>query len=158
MLAVPPISMLVGVTVVLVILITPYLRPWLAQRSDIAARRAEVETLQRQVDQLTVERNRWNDPTFVRAQARQKLNFVMPGELGYVVLDEGRERKPADLDGQAVLGAGKTAGHPWYDMLWQSVQLAGQSTAPADTPSGTVPGSLLGGGAGTAGTSTPEPS
>jgi hypothetical protein len=120
--------MLAGVTVVLVILIAPYLRPWLAQRSDIADQQARVQALQRQVDELTAERNRWNDPTYVRTQARDKLNFVMPGELGYVVLDDGVEPRASDPARQAALDAARVNGRAWYDALWQSVQLAGDPT------------------------------
>jgi hypothetical protein len=133
--------MLAGVTVVLVILIAPYLRPWLAQRSDIADQQARVQALQRQVDELTAERNRWNDPTYVRTQAREKLNFVMPGELGYVVLDDGQQQRATDPAQEAALQAGRITGRPWYDVLWQSVQLAGGAgpaavTSPAPSTTG----------------------
>lgn len=123
-----PVTMLAGVGVVLVILLAPYLRPWLAQRSDIAEKRAQVEALQRQVDDLRVERSRWNDPTFVKAQARQHLNFVMPGELGYVVLDEGKQQLKGDPAKREILDTSRVGGRPWYDVFWQSVQLAGRST------------------------------
>lgn len=135
-----PVTMLAGVAVVLVILLAPYLRPWLAQRSDIAEKRAQVEALQRQVDGLRVERNRWNDPTFVKAQAREHLNFVMPGELGYVVLDEGKQRPKGDPAQRAILDTGRIGGRPWYDVFWQSVQLAGRSTTDPGAPgSGAAP-------------------
>jgi cell division protein FtsB len=149
-----PVTMLAGVGVVLVILLAPYLRPWLAQRSDIAAKRAEVAALQQQVDQLTAERNRWNDANYIKAQARQRLNFVMPGELGYVVLEDGK-RAPAQQDPaqQAAADAGKLTGRPWYDVLWQSVQLAGRPAATSATP-GTTPGTT-GGAAGSGTTPTP---
>jgi type II secretory pathway pseudopilin PulG len=156
-----PVTMLAGVGVALIILLAPYLRPWLAQRSDIAAKRAEVAALQQEVDQLTAERRRWNDPDYVMAQARQRLNFVMPGELGYVVLDGGTKPTTVDPARQAALDAGKLSGRPWYDVLWQSVQLAGRPAratsgaasvvAPTGTP--TVPGD----GAGGASSGTPAP-
>jgi hypothetical protein len=135
-----PVTMLAGVTVVLVILIAPYLRPWLAQRSDIADQQARVQALQRQVDELTAERNRWNDPTYVRTQAREKLNFVMPGELGYVVLDDGRPPRATDPAQEAALQAGRITGRPWYDVLWQSVQLAGGAGSTAGPTTGTSTG------------------
>lgn len=126
-------TMLAGVAVVLAILLAPYLRPWLAQRSDIAAKQAQVEALQRQVDELRTERNRWNDPAFVKAQARERLNFVMPGELGYVVLSDRQQRK-TDPARQAALDAGRVTGRPWFDVLWQSVQLAGHATSLSGSP------------------------
>jgi hypothetical protein len=140
-----PVTMLAGVGVVLVIMLAPYLRPWLAQRSDIAAKQAEVESLQRQVDELKAQRERWNDPVFVKAQARERLNFVMPGELGYVVLDDGdKQRKMADPAQQAAVDAGRISGRPWYDVFWQSMQLAGR---PAATPGGSRREAASGGAA-----------
>jgi hypothetical protein len=136
-------TMLAGVAVVLVILLAPYLRPWLAQRSDIAAKQAQVEALQRQVDDLRAERNRWNDPAFIKAQARDRLNFVMPGELGYVVLGDTRQQQ-ADPATQAALDAGRITGRSWYDVLWQSVQLAGGDasvSSPGSPGSPSSPGS-----------------
>lgn len=153
-----------GVSVVLVVLLAPYLRPWLAQRSDIAAQRAQVEALQRQVDRLTLERDRWNDPTFVRAQAREKLNFVMPGELGYVALDEGRQREEkVDPARQAALDAGRMTGRAWYDVLWRSVQIAGRPASAATAPPGPsgagagAPAGSGGSGTGTSPSSSPGP-
>lgn len=144
-----PVTVLAGVGVVLVILLAPYLRPWLAQRSDIAAQQAEVEELQRQVDQLQAERRRWTDPAYVKAQARERLNFVMPGELAYVVIDDDEQAPEADPARQAALDAGRIGGRPWYDVLWQSVQLAGRSpvatggtsssTPMSSTPNGPAP-------------------
>jgi cell division protein FtsB len=143
-----PVTILAGVAVVLVILLAPYLRPWLAQRSDIAEKRAQVEALQRQVDDLRVERNRWNDPTFVKAQAREHLNFVMPGELGYVVLDDGEQQPKGDPAQRAIRDTGRIGGRPWYDVFWQSVQLAGRSTTAPGTPgSGAGPRVFPAGGA-----------
>jgi hypothetical protein len=130
-----PVTMLTGVGVVLVILLAPYVRPWLAQRSDIAAKRAEVAALEQRVNQLSEEREQWQDPDFVKAQARQRLNFVMPGEYGYVVLDH-KATATVDPTRQAALDAGRLTGRPWYDVLWQSMQLAGGSSAAATGSAG----------------------
>jgi hypothetical protein len=36
---------------------------------------------------MTEERKRWEDPVYVRAQARDRLYYVMPGEVSYLVMD-----------------------------------------------------------------------
>ena len=36
---------------------------------------------------MTEERKRWSDPAYIRAQARDRLYYVMPGEVSYLVLD-----------------------------------------------------------------------
>ena len=37
---------------------------------------------------------RWDDPAYVEAQARARLHFVRPGEVGYVVLTEEELASP----------------------------------------------------------------
>ena len=49
-----------------------------ALNADIAARQAEGDTLRQQV-------SRWQDPNYVKQQARDRINMVMPGETGYWV-------------------------------------------------------------------------
>ena len=61
----------------------------------------------------------WQDPEYVRIQARDRLFYVRPGEVPLLVLDD-----PA--------GAARDAGKPlpnatpdsWYDTLWGSVEAA----------------------------------
>jgi hypothetical protein len=128
-----PVTMVSGVLVILALLIAPYVRPWLAQRSQLAAGHEQVLQLQREVDQLTRERDRWNDPAYVKAQARSRLHFVMPGEVGYVRLDD-RPAAPKPTDPRSAQAA--VPPHPgtaWYATLWQSVRMAGE-------PAPTVPG------------------
>ncbi len=129
-----PVTMLSGVVVVLVLLLAPYVRPWVTQRSQLAEGDEQVRELQRQVEELTAERRRWDDPAYVRAQARERLHFVMPGETGYVVLDDAKptQRTPDPRSAAAALpstsqGTGTDSG-PWYARVWNSVQIAGDPT------------------------------
>ena len=61
------------------------------------------------------------------AQARARLQYVRPGETGYVVLDA-----PAAWDaegeptGATVLAGGERRAEAWYAELWGSVETAGQ--------------------------------
>lgn len=93
------------------------LREWLAQRAEIAALSDEVEAAQKRVDALEGEAADWEDPAYVVAQARARLHFVFPGEIGYVVL--GADDRPIDPVPQE-------AGPPvaWYSVLWASTREA----------------------------------
>ena len=137
--------MMSGVLVILALLIAPYVRPYLAQRSQLADGRQELVRLQREVDALRTERDRWNDPDYVKAQARSRLHMVLPGEVGYVNLESGR-RAAAKADPRSAAAAvPPRSGEAWYGTLWQSVRTAGTPTAPAlapsvpPTPVGTAP-------------------
>jgi hypothetical protein len=40
-----------------------------------------------QVEQMEAERDRWQDPVYIRSQARDRLYYVLPGEVSYLVMD-----------------------------------------------------------------------
>jgi cell division protein FtsB len=123
-----PVTVLAGTLVVLSLLLAPYVKQWLAQRSQIEEKEAEVTALQEEVNELAQRRDRWKDNRFVETQARERLHFVRPGETGYVALDAaGAGRDAVDPRHQAALtaGAGRDAGEPWYGSVWQSLRIAG---------------------------------
>lgn len=126
-----PVTMLSAVLVVLVLLLAPYVRPWVTQRSQIAAADEQMKQLEQEVEDLTAERRRWDDPAYIRAQARERLYFVMPGETGYVVLDDstpaGASTDPRDA-AVAVPATGGVREQPWYATVWSSVRIAGDPT------------------------------
>jgi hypothetical protein len=125
-----PTTMLAGVLVVLALLVVPYLRPWIAQRQELAAQQQEVADLERRVAELTAERTRWEDPAYVKAQASDRLNFVMPGQTRYTLLDDtgaaGTSRDPR-LGAEAAAKA--AADQPWYGTVWESARIAGGAEA-----------------------------
>lgn len=65
------------------------LRTYLEQRSQIAALHEQIASDTSAVAQLQLTAARWQDPAFVRAQARQRLHLIAPGETGYIVTDSG---------------------------------------------------------------------
>ncbi|MFB0839167.1 septum formation initiator family protein [Arthrobacter sp. E44] len=87
-----------------------------ALHADIAARQAEGDALRQQV-------SRWQDPNYVKQQARDRINMVMPGETGYWVFgsDEpaGESSSPA-----GAAAAQDPADLPWVDSLWESIRRA----------------------------------
>lgn len=93
-------------------------RQYIAQRAEIAEQREQTEQTRDRVEQLRREKARWQDPAYVKAQAREHLHYVMPGETGLIVAapddDEGVERSSTRPDG----------GRPWYENLWLSVDRA----------------------------------
>jgi cell division protein FtsB len=98
---------------------------WVAQRGQISDLRAQTRAAQQRITQLHAEQRQWQDPDYVRQQARQRLHYVMPGETAYVVLDD-RNAKRAHVRHRALDQTPLTG--PWYSRLWQSVQVAGTAT------------------------------
>jgi cell division protein FtsB len=97
------------------------LREFLSQRAEIrhleqsqAAARARVAALEEQKARL-------EDPDYVAALARDRLHFVRPGEIAYVVIaPSAPPTTPADAHRAASAPPGPEA--PWYSQLWGSVR------------------------------------
>ena len=119
--------------------VSPFVRALVAQQSRIAALEADVAEREQRVSELDSELARWDDPAFVIAQARQRFTYVMPGEVGYVVLDD-EAAADARTDPSAVAAEEVSrASGSWFGALWTSVQVAGE--APQDAGATGVPGS-----------------
>ena len=95
-------------------------RAWLSQQAEIAALEADVAAAQTRVADLELELEDWNDPAFVIAQARSRLHFVFPGEVGYVVLGEDDRPVAPQAEEDPDQGA-------WYSRLWESARQADRS-------------------------------
>jgi hypothetical protein len=46
-----------------------------------------IEQAKQAVDDMQAERDRWQDPVYIRSQARDRLYYVLPGEVSYLVMD-----------------------------------------------------------------------
>ena len=109
------------VLIILAVTLAVPIKSWFAQRAQIAGLEADVASAQAQVDSLKLQKERWADPAFVAAEARRRLHFVLPGEIGYVTL--GADGQP--LDGS---GLGTTPAPSWYSSLYGALQQADRLT------------------------------
>lgn len=116
---------LVLVVVVLAISFGSSLRIYLSQQHDLAVAQQQLRDRSAQIADLEAELARWNDPEYVKAQARERLGWVMPGETGYRVV--GADGKPLGggvvIESEQELPVGE---HDpvWWDRLWGSVRAA----------------------------------
>ena len=119
---------LAGVLALLVFTLAVPARELIHQRADINALRAENAAAQARVDELTIRQERLQDPAYVTSLIRERLHYVLPGEVGYVVLDPSEAPAPTARKKAATVV-------PWYGQLWNSVQTADHAVAPdAPTP------------------------
>lgn len=104
-------------------------RNWLAQRAEVAALRADIAASTERIAELEAEVDRWSDPAFIATEARRRLHFVLPGEIGYVAI--AKDGRPAE----AVLSEAATqAPRGWHSVMWESLQQAdGPPLAPAQS-------------------------
>jgi cell division protein FtsB len=76
-----------AVIVLAVVTLAPTVQTLFVQRQQIADLQHQVAQAKKAVADMTEERKRWEDPVYVRAQARDRLYYVMPGEVSYLVMD-----------------------------------------------------------------------
>jgi hypothetical protein len=100
-------------------------RNWFSQRAELATLEAEVAAAEIRVADLLVQQERWQDPAFIAAEARRRLHFVFPGEVGYVAL--GADGRPAEETLSEVAKVPVT----WYSAVFDSVSAADKGEVPA---------------------------
>ncbi len=96
-------------------------RVYLAQQAEIAALEDSQADQTQRIDQLNIQAAKWNDPEYIKSQARKRLHMVLPGEKQYVVVDPSAGQ--ADAAG-APASSGGNGPTPWYGKLWSSVEAA----------------------------------
>jgi cell division protein FtsB len=112
---------LLVVMIAITIMLAPTVKIFFEKRAEIAALQADIAAKQSQQDDLRRQVSRWQDPNYVKQQARDRINMVMPGETGYWVFGSDL---PAGSSGGAA-GAGSAqdpAELPWVDSLWDSIR------------------------------------
>lgn len=108
-------AVLLGVVAILAASYAFPLRAWLDQRAQLATLTDQQAALAGEVDELEAARDLWDDPAYVRAQARERLNYVLPGEVGLVVL--GTESTPEEEPVTGTLVPAASEGQPWWSTL-----------------------------------------
>jgi hypothetical protein len=128
---------LVLVVAVLVVSYGSSMRAYLRQQHHLAALHTNIHHAKDRIAALQREKERLRDPHYIRAQARARFGWVMPGEVGFQVIDKFGKL----LDNPAALPTDRppaAADQPtWWQSVWGSVEAAGdppQPKDPADRP------------------------
>jgi cell division protein FtsB len=133
---------LVLVVSVLTISYASSLKAYFQQHAQIQQLRSRIASSESDINRLETEKARWQDPAYVREQARARFGYLMPGQTSYVVI--GEDGKP--LAAQSTLSDPRTetSSTPtaWWTTEWRSVELAGN---PPDPRSKDRPLKYLGG-------------
>ncbi len=90
-----------------------------------------------QIADLEQQKVKLGDPVYIAAQARERLGFVMPGDIPYQVQLPATGGPEAALPGTPAAAA--PSGQPWYTSLWHTIADAPHGPAPAVPPTD-VPG------------------
>ncbi len=115
------------------------LQQYFSQSSQLDQLKQQNTQKRADVDQLRQELAQWQDPDYVKIQARLRLHYLFPGETGLRLVGAG----DAAAGGPNATTGPSEGSSAWYAQLWNSVTAAATgapSTAPSPTsatPTGT---------------------
>lgn len=110
------------VMIAITIMLAPTVKIFFDKRAEIDALNADIAARVAEGDGLRQQVSRWQDPNYVKQQARDRINMVMPGETGYWVF--GSDVPAGESSSQTGAAAQDPADLPWVDSLWESITRA----------------------------------
>jgi cell division protein FtsB len=107
---------------ILALTIAPPVKHYFTQRAQISALKAQLSAdnsaLQKAREELTL----WQDPEYIKSQARERLHFVLPGERQYIVTNG---QTNTSQNGSTKIASSLADGQPWYSRLIASISETG---------------------------------
>lgn len=113
--------------------LVPTVGTYLGQRQKIDALEHSVQVTTEQIQDLERERARWDDPAYITTQARERLYYVKPGEVPYLI---DFDLDPADLPPEQEEVSDELQERPseWMPQLLRSITSAGLAKTAVEAP------------------------
>jgi cell division protein FtsB len=108
-----------GVVVLLVVLLASPVNRYLSSRRELSGAAQQLQLDRQQLAELNRQKARWSDPGYIQQQARSRLQYAMPGDTVYVVVDKGQSSDIEDTSGAHSTPA---PGSGWNTRLMDSVR------------------------------------
>ena len=128
-------AILAAVVCVLTLTIAGPVRTYFAQRTEMEQLAASQAALRHQIADLEQKKGKLGDPAYIAAQARERLGFVMPGDIPFQV----QLPSTAGVSPQPGSETKSASNDPWYTALWHTIAdaphlpPAAQPEAPPDS-------------------------
>jgi cell division protein FtsB len=107
---------------ILALTIAPPVKHYFTQRAQISALKAQLSADNTALQKAREELLLWQDPEYIKSQARERLHFVLPGERQYIVTDG--ENNPQQ-NSTTKIASSLADGQPWYARLIASISETG---------------------------------
>lgn len=115
--------LMLGLVILAIIVLAPNLRIFIEQRQAIAQLEQQLATTQESVDELSADLARWSDPAYIESQARERLFYVFPGDVSYLVVGDAVEVTTSE--GLPISDSIQTTQVDWMHSLLTSIYTAG---------------------------------
>ena len=110
-----------AVVLLLVVLLAAPINRYLTSRHDISRAAQQLREHRSQLAELTKQQQRWGDPGYIQQQARVRLQYAMPGDTVYVVVNKGQS---SDIEKTSGSGLAAPPGPSWNTRLMDSLHAA----------------------------------
>lgn len=117
-------GIMLGLVVLAALVLVPTIGTYVDQRQQVAALEESVRLTEDQVAALEAERDQWSDPAYITAQARERLYYVRPGEVVYLI-DDDLPAGSVPAEQQAISDEVEETATDWMTQLVRSVTGAG---------------------------------
>ena len=107
---------------ILALTIAPPVKHYFTQRAQISALKAELSADSTALEKAREELLLWQDPEYIKSQARERLHFVLPGERQYIVTDGEKNQQQ---NGTTKIASSLADGQPWYARVIASISETG---------------------------------
>ena len=107
---------------ILALTIAPPVKHYFTQRAQISALKAQLSADNSALQKAREELLLWQDPEYIKSQARERLHFVLPGERQYIVTDG---QTNTSQNGSTKIASSLADGQPWYSRLIASISETG---------------------------------
>ena len=113
---------LIAIIFIFTLTLAPPIKNYFTQRAQISALKSQVASDRTALEKARAELSRWQDPDYIKSQARERLHFVMPGERQYIVTGTDITKSQPQT---TQIARQVPAGAPWYTKLIASVTESG---------------------------------
>ncbi len=106
----------------LALTLAPPVKHYFTQRAQINALQSQLDANSVALAKARQELTLWQDPQYIKSQARERLHFVLPGERQYIVEESANQSSRSDT---RKIADNIPRGQPWYIRLIVTITEAG---------------------------------
>lgn len=130
-------ALVLGVAVILMVTLALPAKAFITQRARIAQLESQLAWHTQRVADLSAAHERWSDPAYVEMQARARLHYVRPGQVGYVVITDTPSKQPETTTTRPQAQVPNNG--PWWSALWSTVEDTSRPKAKNTAPAAPAP-------------------